>query len=332
MEVRDLLIRNVLLIIDPYTLDKSADEFMAEFGGYMKQIAAVAKDERGYALYNSKYAPIHDEYGNFFSTVAETTGAAGIDLYAVINMFIDEYYAVDPSYRTYSSEGNVAEGFVCPNRSAFWEYLASVADEITEFPVKGIILQGNSYIRETYCFCETCKSEFAELIGIDSPLSFEALRDDPQALSKWFEWRAEKIKSAVSTVHNAVKDKGVEVLVTVELDPETGYQKGAYKHFGQDIEALSAITGHVLININAWSPILPKVDTPEFNALSETLLPLRDITARRRKLSFMYWSFTDDDEFESVRKLATSYKATKLVTYIRFPSDYRRWRELHLNI
>lgn len=332
MEIRDLLARNVLLVVDPYTLGKSADEFMADFGGYMGQIAAVAKDENGFALYNSKYAPLHETYGNFFSTIAEAAGAAGIALYAVINAFIDDYYAVDPSYKTYNSDGVVADGFVCPNREAFWSYLANIADELSDFPIKGIILQGLSYVRENYCFCNTCKNEFAKVAGLDFVAGFESLRDDPGVLSKWFKWRAEKISAAVSKIHETVKGKGIEVLSTVNLDPGTGYQDGAYRHFGQEIESLSGITNHVLINLNAWSPILPKVDTTEFNALNQRLLFLRNITARRRRISFMYWSFTDEDEFESIRKIASFFNATKLITYPKFPRNYKRWRELHLNI
>lgn len=332
MEIRDLLARNVLLIVDPYTLGKDADAFMSEFGGYMGQIAAVAKDEEGFALYDSKYAPLHEKHGNFFSTIAEAAGAVGITLYAVINTFIDNYYAVDPSYKTYNSEGVAADGFICPNRSAFWSYLANIADELSAYPIKGIILQGLSYIRENYCFCNTCKNEFAKVAGLNFVASFESLRDNPEVLSKWFEWRAEKIKSVVTRIHEAVKEKGIEVLPMVNLDPGVGYQNGAYTHFGQKIEALAEVTGHVLINLNAWSPVLPKVDTPEFNALIQKLLPLRNITARRRKLSFMYWSFTEEDEFESLKKIASFFNATKIVAYPKFPRAYKRWRELHLNI
>ena len=78
MEVRNLLIRNVLPILDPVSIGTSADSFIADYGGYMKQIAAVAKHDSGFALYESSVAPIHEKYGDFFSTIANISDAAGI--------------------------------------------------------------------------------------------------------------------------------------------------------------------------------------------------------------------------------------------------------------
>ncbi len=97
MEVRNLLIRNVIPILDPDNMEQSADSFLADYGGYMKQIAAIAKHDSGFALYESNVAPIHEEHGDFFSTIAKITDAAGIKLYAAIYTFVDSYYGVDPA-------------------------------------------------------------------------------------------------------------------------------------------------------------------------------------------------------------------------------------------
>jgi len=135
MEVRNLLIRNVVPILDPDNMEQSADSFLADYGGYMKQIAAIAKHDSGFALYESNVAPIHEEHGDFFSTIAKITDAAGIKLYAAIYTFADSYYGVDPAYKTYNANGVANANFVCPAREAFWSYLQSVVEEIIEFPI-----------------------------------------------------------------------------------------------------------------------------------------------------------------------------------------------------
>ncbi|MFB0560151.1 MAG: hypothetical protein ACETWM_02780 [Candidatus Lokiarchaeia archaeon] len=333
-EVRNLLIRNVIPIMNPDNMgEESADSFLSTFGGYMKQIAAVAKHDSGFALYESNVAPIHEEYGDFFSTVAKITEAADIRLYAVLYTFIDSYYGVDPAYKTYNANGIANENFVCPIREAFWAYLRSVTEEVIEYPIAGVILLGNTFVRQEFCFCEKCKKQFSEVAGIDEAFTWDGLRDDDQLFSKWLDWRAEKMYTAISGIYDVVKQKeGVDLLVGVDIDPEVGYEKGAFRHFGQDVEALSGISGHLLININPWSPILPSAGSMEYNNIVERMRFIDNITARRRKVSFKYWTLAEEKDFETVKGIATRFKASQVIADLDFPEKYRIWREAHLSM
>ncbi len=333
-QVRNLLIRNVLPIMSPDTMkEESADSFLATFGGYMKQIAAVAKHDSGFALYESNVAPIHEKYGDFFSTVAKITEAAGIKLYAVIYTFVDNYYGVDPSYKTYNANGVANEYYVCPARESFWAYLKSVTEEVIRFPIAGIILLGNTFVRQEFCFCESCKKEFSAAAGIDTSFTWDGLRDNDQLFSKWLDWRAEKMYNALSGIYSVAKKKeGLDFLIGVDIDPEVGYEKGAFRQLGQDVEALSGISGHLLVSINPWSPILPSPGSPEYNIEIEKMRFIDNITARRRKVSFKYWTLINENDFDTVKSIATRFKATKIVSDLDFPEKYRIWREAHLSI
>lgn len=333
MEVRNLLIRNVIPIMNPDNMEQSADSFLADYGGYMKQIAAVAKHDSGFALYESNVAPIHEEYGDFFSTVAKITEAADIRLYAVLYTFIDSYYGVDPAYKTYNANGIADENFVCPTHEAFWAYLRSVTEEVIEYPIAGVILLGNTFVRQEFCFCEKCKKEFAGIAGIDEAFSWDGLRDDDQLFSKWLDWRAEKMYNAISGIYDVVKQKeGVDFLIGVDIDPEVGYEKGAFRQFGQDIEALSGISGHLLINLSPWSPILPATGSMDYNNMLERMRFIDNITARRRKVSFKYWNLSEEKDFETVKGVATRFKASQVIADLDFPPKYRIWREAHLSM
>jgi hypothetical protein len=333
MEVRNLLIRNVLPILDPVSIGQSADSFLADYGGYMKQIAAVAKHDSGFALYESSVAPIHEKYGDFFSTIAKISDAAGIKLYAVLYTFIDSYYGVDPAYKTYNANGVANENFVCPAREEFWAYLQSVAEELIQYPIAGVILLGNTFVRQEFCFCEKCRKEFSEAAQIDVSFTWDGLRDNDQLFSKWLDWRAEKMYNAISGIHNVVKKKeGLDFLVGVDIDPESGYEKGAFRQFGQDVEKLSGISGHLLLSVNPWSPILPSAGSHEYNTILEKMRFIDNITARRKKVSLKYWTLADENDYETVKSMATRFKATKLVADLDFPEKFRIWREAHLSM
>ncbi|WXG40974.1 MAG: hypothetical protein WED07_09425 [Candidatus Freyarchaeum deiterrae] len=333
MEVRNLLIRNVLPILDPVSIGQSADSFLADYGGYMKQIAAVAKHDSGFALYESNVAPIHEKYGDFFSTIANISEAAGIKLYAVLYTFIDSYYGVDPAYKTFNANDVANENFVCPAREPFWSYLQSVAEEVIKYPIAGVILLGNTFVRQEFCFCEKCKKEFSEAAQIDASFTWDGLRDNDQLFSKWLDWRAEKMYNAISGIYNVVKKKeGLDFLVGVDIDPEANYEKGAFRHFGQDVEKLSGISGHLLMSVNPWSPILPSAGSQEYNTNLEKMRFIDNITARRRKVSFKYWTLADENDYDTIKSIASRFKATKIVADLAFPEKFRIWREAHLSM
>jgi len=268
MELREILTRGHIPVLDPYTLNETSDEFFARYGSFLEKIALMAKRDTGYTLFRSMSAPTDDKYSEFFPSFTQIASEIDIDVYAIVSTFVDQYFAHDPKYGAYRSGITRAPvgTFVCPVQESYWKYLIAVVKEIMNFPINGLILMDNQFARQEYCFCETCRKEFSELTNLEREFVFDTLLSDLDVLSQWYEWRVEKISSFLSNITNSIKESNpdIEVLIAVDIDPETDYLEGAKKHFGQDVMKLSDVADQLLFNVLPLTPVLPQPETPDY--------------------------------------------------------------------
>ncbi|MFX1519589.1 MAG: hypothetical protein ACFFCD_06695 [Promethearchaeota archaeon] len=334
MELREILTRGHIPVLDPYMLNETSDEFFAKYGSFLEKIALVAKRDTGYTLYRSMSAPTDDKYSEFFSSFTQIASDIAIDVYAVVSTFVDQYFAHDPKYGAYRSgiTRTPSGVFVCPVQESYWRYLTAVVKEILNFPISGIILMDNQFARQEFCFCETCRKEFSELTGLEREFVFDTLVNDPDVLSQWYDWRIKKITTALSSiVENVRETPDIEVLINVDLDPETDYLEGSKKNFGQDVMKISDIANQLLINVLPLTPSLPQPGSPDYERVLSELAFTRDLNRIGRKYSIFNWGVTDP-EVETLEKMKADINATYLFLLEGYPETYKERREIHLGL
>jgi hypothetical protein len=335
MELREILTRGHIPVLDPYMLNETSDEFFAKYGSFLDKIALMAKRDTGYTLYRSMSAPTDDRYSEFFSSFTQIASDIAIDVYAVVSTFVDQYFAHDPKYGSYKSgiTRTPSGVFVCPVQESYWRYLSAVVKEILNFPISGIILMDNQFARQEFCFCESCRKEFSELVDLEREFVFDTLVNDPDILSQWYEWRVKKITTALSNIKSSIKESNpdIEVLITVDIDPETDYTEGAKKHFGQDVMKISDIADQLLINVLPLTPTLPQPESQDYELVLSELAWTADLNRIGREYSIFNWGVTDA-EIETLEKMKAEIKAKYLFLLEGYPETYKERREIHLGL
>lgn len=335
MELREILTRGHIPVLDPYMLNETSDEFFARYGSFLERIALMAKRDTGYTLYRSMSAPTDDKYSEFFSSFTQIASDIAIDVYAIVSTFVDKYFSSDPKYGAYRSgiTRNPVGTFVCPVQESYWKYLMAVIKEILNFPINGLILMDNQFARQEFCFCEACRKEFSELTNLEREFVFDTIVSDPDVLNQWYEWRVEKITTFLSNTTKGIRELNpdIEILITVDIDPETDYIEGAKKHFGQDVMKLSDIADQLLLNILPFTPTLPQPGSPDYQRVITELEFTSDLHRIGRKYSIFNWGVTDA-EIETLEKMKAEIKATYLFLLDNYPETYKERREIHLGL
>ena len=162
MVIKEILVNDGVLIVDPKAIKETPDEFLAKYGSYMDSVCLIAKSEAGTTFYPSFTAPKDQEHGDFFSSFAQIASDIGIKVFAIIHSNIDYYLSQNPNFQMKQSGGSLIRGYICPIRQQYWYYLAELGLEVAKHPIEGIIFKDATFPRENTCFCENCKREFAE--------------------------------------------------------------------------------------------------------------------------------------------------------------------------
>lgn len=335
MDLRRLIIeRKVIVVLDPAVLNTPADDFYSRFGSSIESIAVVAKAPSGRTYYNSENARQEKEYSDYFESYASLGDQLGINVYAVINAFSDEWFGQDPMYKTIDSEGNAIHTHVCPNRKEYWHYLSEISKEVVMKHAQGVILTGLSYINSRYCFCEHCRKEFSEISGLPADFNFDDVKNNPSIWEQWVNWRKSKISEAVNHITDKVWSvrKDVYIIPTVYYDMEVGGIKSTLELFGQDPLELVNLTGNLAIHINPWSPLLPDTDTQEYQNLLQELSFVKDIFVKGYSATIFYWGPISEQELTILSKLSDDLNIQNIFVYPNYPASYARWREAHLGI
>ncbi|MHA1409120.1 MAG: hypothetical protein ACTSQY_02155 [Candidatus Odinarchaeia archaeon] len=330
MDLRQLIVENIDLIIDPVTIKMSAPEFIAEFGGTIERINIVAKHASGNVFYDSEVAPKDTSIGDFFSKFVDVAGDI-LDVYAVINTLVDSYRAMDSKYASFKSGFKKSETHICPVVDQNINYLGEIIKEVAKFPIKGIILTGNTFVNYSYCFCESCRKEFSVISGLSEEFDYNRIGINKDLLEKWTKWKSDNINSMLNHLVNLAKQVNDELDVSVEVywDPSTNFKEQMELEYGQNMDDLTSKFNTVL-NIYPWAPVLPEVGSNEYTQLLDDLTFTKGLARKGLDFSILYWNIADEKDVEVMKALGNELGAKKIYSYNSYPPNYTELREAHL--
>ena len=332
MEIRDLIAREGTLVIDPTLMHYSPDEFFAKYGSYMEAVCLVAKAEAGSAFYPSFTAPKNEKFSEFFSSFAQISSDIGIKVFAMLHSNVDLYLSRDTNFQMQQSGGFPVPGYVCPARKEYWYYLSEIAQEMSNYPIEGIILKDLTYPRIVACFCENCRREFAELNkNLKRDFSFETIDSQEWYRANWISARTKAlfgmVESIVSKVHQT---KQIEILPEILVDSKTNYLEGAVEHFGQNINLFSQVSSHILLHINPFSNEFPTLGSLEHEEFITKLAPLKEKQETINNSLFV-WG-VNEASFNFVENIKDSIGSRNIFFSKETPASLQNRRSLHLGI
>ncbi len=334
LEIRDLLTRGVTLIVDPYGLKTTADDFLASYGGYIENLVAVAKDTTGRVFYPSRVAPASEEAPTFFADLMEVTEAVGITTGAFVNIFADAFFGADSEFKSYTADGEPTDNFVCPNKPAFIQHMVTVVKEVAEFPIKKIFLGNLGYAHTNYCYCADCRSEFTEHADLRHDFQIADPAANPALFETWLNWRLSKISNAIYQVINAIKEvkPDLTIIPTFPMDPEGGYISGVRTRLGLDFDYLAKAAKNVAIEVFPWTPILPSPGSQEFNKYIENLSVIPEYKKEGTEFVMTHWILEDEAEYNRAKALADAAGIDQIYSMLGYPPGYQLMREIRLGL
>lgn len=326
--------RGITLIVDPQSLKISSDEFLANYGGYIENLIVVAKSTSGRVFYPSKIAPADEEFPTFFSELVGAAADIGIKVGAYVNVFADAFFAADPEYKTYTSDGRTLDAIVCPNKPNFQQHMVKVIKEIAQYPIKSLFLANLGYANESFCYCSDCRtgfSEYAELLHDFQAVDFSS---DPSLVQRWIGWRKELMSNAIKDfISSAQEDeRNIHVFPTIPIDPEREYSVGTESHLGLDIQTISKASQHLALEVFPWSYVLPDPGSKEFSDYVAGLSFLEGLRESEIELVMTHWVLEDEDEFSRAKALADKVEIGKIYSMLDYPVDYQTLREIRLGL
>lgn len=333
---REFFMQKLLILLKPEDIDMSAKEFVSTYASYMDSIGIVGKGPTGYVNFPSKTAPVLEENIQLFQDLVDLTHTLDIHTVASMDFYTDGWFARDPKYHTVSPRGEQMPHQICPNREEFWAYGAEIVGELGAFPIDEILLFGAGFIRDHFCFCNRCRSEFAPIVDQEpARLTYEYIAGNPDYHAKWHEWRAGKVNEGLRYLQAAAKESDektgrenpMKISVEVLLDPETGFSEGGRGQYGYDYNGILDITRSVIINLYPWSPILPTSGSAEYNELIESLYFTNEFTRRGGTVSLFRWGVTSMEQVQELKALGKDAGIERYMTTFSYPADYSIRRE-----
>jgi hypothetical protein len=334
MDIRTLSSHNLIPVIDPAFLKQSPDEFLAENGGFLSEVAIVGKSTSGFVHYRSATAPMSRDSNEFFSTFASIADSIGIKVHGFVHALADSFLAKNRGYAAIKDGGNPSPDFVCPTKESYINYLNSIIKEITNFPVKGLIIDNIRFPREEYSFCESCCRSFSEKYNIDRIFSLNDLQKDATLIQNWIDWRKEKIETIIKEVSSSVKNRSdLNFTIIMDVDPTLQAEKGALRQFGQDINIIAKHTSPC-IHLSAWSPLPKSTSGPEYKLLSRSLQFVKEFKQTHQEIpvNLYLWGIENDSQLGIIESLKEEVAFKKVFVQNHLPEDYQKRREIHLGI
>ncbi|NHK31486.1 MAG: hypothetical protein FK730_09055 [Asgard group archaeon] len=333
MDIRTISSKNFIPIIDPAFLKQSPDEFLAENGGFLSEVAIVAKSTSGFVHYRSATAPTDRETNEFFSTFSSIADSIGIKVYAFINGLADSFLAKNHSYSAIKDGGNPNDYFVDPFKSSYINYLKAIITEVLAFPVHGILVDNIKFPREEYSFCESCRRKFSEAFGIERIFSLGDLQNDPNLINQWMEWRSRALEDILKELSSTIAStRVIDFNITMDIDPTIDGSKGAFKQFGQKISMIAKY-GIPAIHLSAWTPYPASIDSPEYKTLVKNIQFAKDFQARNQDpLSLFVWGAENENVLNVIDSIKEEIQIKNVFAQTHLPIDYQVLREIHLGL
>ncbi|MHA1556840.1 MAG: hypothetical protein ACTSPM_07890 [Candidatus Heimdallarchaeota archaeon] len=333
MDIRSISSQNLIPIIDPTNLRQSPDEFLAENGGFLSEVAVVGKSTSGFVHFRSATAPTNRDTNEFFSTFSTIADSIGIKVYALVNGLADNFFGKNPSYSAIKDGGNSNNSFVDPFKDSYTTYLKSIIDEVSNHPIQGILLDNIRFPHEEYSFCERCRRSFSSAYGIERMFSLGDIQRDPNLGAEWLNWRKNRIETILRELSQTITlKKDLSVSITIDIDPTLEGPIGALKHFGQDINVIGNY-GTPAIHLSAWTPYPASPDASEFQLLIKNLDFVKKYQARTQQdVNLFLWGVEDESILPLINSLKKEVKFKNIFIQNHWPSDYQKRREIHLGL
>ncbi|MHA1154524.1 MAG: hypothetical protein ACTSQK_00295 [Candidatus Heimdallarchaeota archaeon] len=333
MDIRSISSQNLIPIIDPTNLRQSPDEFLAENGGFLSEVAVVGKSTSGFVHFRSATAPTNRDTNEFFSTFSTIADSIGIKVYALVNGLADNFFGKNPSYSAIKDGGNSIDSFVDPFKDSYTTYLKSIIDEVSNHPIQGILLDNIRFPHEEYSFCERCRRSFSSAYGIERMFSLGDIQRDPNLGAEWLNWRKNRIETILRELSQTLTlKKDLAVSITIDIDPTLEGPIGALKHFGQDINVIGNY-GTPAIHLSAWTPYPASPDASEFQLLIKNLDFVKKYQARTQQdVNLFLWGVEDESILPIIDSLKKEIKFKNIFIQNHSPSDYQKRREIHLGL
>ncbi|MFX0062618.1 MAG: hypothetical protein ACFFC7_10610 [Candidatus Hermodarchaeota archaeon] len=333
MDIREVISQKLVLILDPTSTDNpeltDVNEFLAQFGGIVDEIALVAKAENGRVTYRSAAAPADPGNEEFFPSFANLARDLGVKTHGVISAYGDTYMGQQYGYSLVRSGGQEIRDFVCPSQQAYTRYLATVAREIARQPVDSIILTEFFYPRNSFCFCRRCSRMFSELTGQSKDITFLEISKNANLIRRYYDWRVEIVTSNLREIIESARSEkpNIECSIVIPVDPDTDWLEGAREQFGLDVFAITEqVTVSLIYHIMPFSLMYPAVDSPQWNILAERLTP--NIQPKVKK-SLLVWGLENEDRVPWLPPLAQRINAGSIFGRMDYPTLYSRKTEIH---
>lgn len=297
------------LISEDITVDPSA--FLGEYGGYIDELAIVAKAASGEALYQSSIVPSMVDKENFFERFSNIAKYLDIDTYAVLHAFLDElFYRKFKFVSLNAGEIPMSEtGFICPNKKGYWKYLAEIMVEIAGLQISGIFLLDFRFPWRKCCFCTECIRDFRMLEDLPVYFHYGLLEERVDLYEKWLKWRSKILSDALKYFVDRMSCVGrnVPVVVEVILDPLSQMVDGVFEYFGQDLKELSKLVDGFILNIFPFS----KFDK---DVISDDVFT--NVISLNKPLYLLYTKNLSKNKFEILKEISKIVNAKKI--FIKF--------------
>ena len=190
----------------------------------------------------------------------------------------------------------------------------------------------NRFARKNHCLCPDCRRAFSKEADIRLQFDLEQILMDPELETTWLDWRSKIMINGFKKVVDEVWEvnRDLDLAITVDLEPEVGLDKGAYEVFGQNYAELAELTGHSLVHILPFSPILPDIGSEEYQKFIKSGKFTEQIRAKEYNQSILYWGPIKEQEYEFVKKAGEDLNASRIMIYPAYPGEYNDIRESHL--
>ncbi len=339
MDVQEVLSKGFVLVLDP-TSERYGTEggsitdpnaFLAEYGGWLEEIAIVAKAENGKVTYQSAAAPKHQNA--IFPDFVELANDLGIKTYAIIHSMGDQYFSQDFDYGVVRSGGTQVRHFICPSQISFWKYLGAVSREIAKYPVEGLVFLEFMFPRREFCFCRRCSRGFSDLTGISADFTFNTIVGDPEYYERFIEWRSEILTAAFEEVFAAARTvkPDINLIPVVDIDPETGWKQGTKEHFGYEVDKLVATNPFLGYHLMPFSPIAPEPGSTSWEDLRAALHTSPQFEGSYDK-SLVIWGLEQEEDGAWILQLKDETNAKRIFGRLNYPASYNVKREIHRGI
>ncbi len=332
MDIRTLSSHNYIPIIDPDYLKQSPDEFLAENGGFLSEVAVIAKSTSGFVHFRSAIAPTNRDTNEFFSTFTSIADSIGIKVYALVNGLADSFLAKNPSYSAIKDGGNPNSYFIDPFKTQYTNYLKGILSEIVSFPIQGVLLDNIRFPRENYSFCESCRRQFSDRYGIERIFSLGDMQRDNNLYAHWNQWRANALEAILEELSEVTTPKkNIPLAITMDIDPTLG-SLGAYTQYGQKLDFIAKY-GVPTIHLSAWSPFPTTTSAPEYQLLKQNLQFAKTFQEKNQTALNLYiWGAENESFVDIIDALKKEISIAKIFVQNHLPQDYQKRREIHLGL